>query len=164
MKKFVYGSNKGQTKAGSTFASALALGQSDPNYAKKVVENEMIADANNTATTVKGQLNWTPVAKGSITINAGTVVATDDGQGNITGTGITSGTIDYATGAYEITFATAPTNALASYAYDNITAPVMDVPEIELKITSIPVIAQPVKLKTNYSFDSAFILKKELIS
>lgn len=161
-KKFVYGSNKGQTKAGTTFASALALGQSDPNYAKKIVDNEVLATSAEAATAVTGFLAWTPVTAGSVTITTGAVVATDDGAGKLTGTGVTSGTIDYATGAYSITFTSASTvPVIASYGYDNVTAPVMDVPEIELKITSVPVIAQPVKLKTNYSFDAAFVLKKE---
>lgn len=162
-KKFVYGSNKGETKAGTTFASALALGQSDPNYAKKIVDNEVLATSATAGTAVTGFLAWTPVAPGSVTISTGAVVATDDGQENLTGTGISAGTIDYATGAYSITFDAASTvPVIASYGYDNVTAPVMDVPEIELKITSVPVIAQPVKLKTNYSFDAAFVLKKEL--
>lgn len=161
-KKFVYGSNKGQTTAGTTFASALALGQSDPNYAKKIVDNEVLAASGDTSK-LEGFLAWTPVVPGSVTITTGTVVATDDGQGKLTGDGLTGeGKIDYATGAYEITFSAASNvPVIASYGYDNVTAPVMDVPEIELKITSIPVVAQPVKLKTNYSFDAAFILKKE---
>ena len=37
--------------------------------------------------------------------------AVDDGAGNIKGTGITSGTIDYNTGAFNITLASTPESA-----------------------------------------------------
>lgn len=39
-----------------------------------------------------------PVVPGSLEITAGLIVGTDDGEGNITGTGIAAGAINYATG------------------------------------------------------------------
>jgi len=59
-----------------------------------------------------------PVLLGSVTITAGSVVATDDGLGNLVGNGIASGSIDYDTGAASITYETPPasgTSITASY-------------------------------------------------
>ena len=68
---------------------------------------------NGTATTFTGTIPYTPVARRSITIShtVGGVVTTDgvdDGAGNITGTNIAAGTINYASGAISITFTTPP--------------------------------------------------------
>lgn len=54
-----------------------------------------------------------PIARGSVTVNGSNpvVVGTDDGLGligSITGTGITSGTVNYTTGALSVTFTVAP--------------------------------------------------------
>lgn len=62
------------------------------------------------------------VVPGTMVIIAGAVVAADDGEGNLIGTGIASGTIDYATGVLSITYSVAPANALAitaAYNYAN---------------------------------------------
>jgi hypothetical protein len=53
------------------------------------------------------------VVPGSVSIVAGAITATDNGAGALTGTGVTSGTINYATGAVSITYTAAPANALA---------------------------------------------------
>lgn len=59
---------------------------------------------------------------GSVAITVATDgwVATDDSNGNLTGTGITSGTVNYETGAMSVTYAAAPgnTNAITvAYTY-----------------------------------------------
>lgn len=48
------------------------------------------------------------VIPGSVVITAGAVTGTDNGVGVITGTGISTGTINYTTGACTVTFSTAP--------------------------------------------------------
>ncbi len=61
-----------------------------------------------------------PVIPGSVVIAAGSVVATDDGAGNLTGTGVTAGTINYTTGVLSITYAVDPAVGLPitlSYSY-----------------------------------------------
>jgi phage tail sheath protein FI len=63
------------------------------------------------------------VYEDSLSIVAGAITATDDGDGNLTGTGITSGTIDYETGAWTLTYDAAPASgALIMAAYDTVPA------------------------------------------
>ncbi len=62
-----------------------------------------------------------PVQPGSFTSTTGAVTGTDDGDGTITGAGITSGYIDYATGAVTIVYSVAPTADIdISYRYGTI--------------------------------------------
>lgn len=60
------------------------------------------------------------IARGSVTVNGSNpvVVGTDDGLGNITGTGIDSGSVDYITGAITITFIVPPvTGSTVQFTY-----------------------------------------------
>lgn len=82
------------------------------------VTGEVLATAANVSTTLAN----TPCAPGRMvvkyTISAVDYEATDDGQGNITGTNITAGSITYSTGAISVTFSSAPTgNVTGDYLY-----------------------------------------------
>lgn len=55
----------------------------------------------------------TPVVYGGVTVTCGTITATDNGSGTLSGTGVASGTINYSTGAISITFSSAPTSGTA---------------------------------------------------
>jgi hypothetical protein len=67
--------------------------------------------ADGTTTTFTGTYTPTPIPPGSLQVVAGAVTGLDNGSGGITGTGIASGTINYATGAISVTFTTAPAAA-----------------------------------------------------
>ena len=151
-KKFVYGSTKGEVQNGQTVNSVLGGPFSHPAYASSRIEEEVLDNAG--ATAVTGSLSWTAVTPGSVVIKAGTVVITDDGAGALVSAGLTAnGTIDYETGNFSFTLAAASTDVVtADYSYDNQTAPVTNVPEINLEIVSKPVYAKPYLLKTNYSY------------
>lgn len=89
-----------------------------------VVEEEIDDTPDGVIVTFSGTLANTDVLESSLvitaTVSASPVVGVDDGAGNITGTGITSGTINYATGAWSVTYDTAPddtTVITASYTY-----------------------------------------------
>ena len=69
---------------------------------------EWIGEGDAAAVTFTGTLLNPTVHEGSLSIVAAGITGVDDGEGNITGTGITTGTIDYDTGAFSITFAVAP--------------------------------------------------------
>lgn len=158
--EYVYSNDKDNVKSGDVFNSPLGAGALDANYSKAISAPETIGAAGDT--TISTVLAWTPITPGSLTITAGSVVGTDDGEGNITGTGITSGTIKYDDGTLNITLAAAATaEVYANYGYDNVTVPVNSVPEVELRIRKLPIVAEYRKLKANYGIDAAFQLNKE---
>lgn len=138
------------------------MGASDKNYSSSTVDNEIVGESS--TNTVSTNLQWTPVVPGTVyfSANGGTVVGKDDGNGNITGTGITTGTINYTTGAIEITLSSQTTDEpVVSYNYNNEDVPINNVPEVNLRITSLPVVAKSRKMKAVYAFDAAYELEKE---
>jgi hypothetical protein len=87
-----------------------------------LVGSESVGTGNGSNVTFTHTAAHLAVVPGTVTVTAGAVVATDDGNGNLTGTGITAGTINYTTGALSITYTTHPANLLAitmSYEYCN---------------------------------------------
>ena len=159
--QYLYGSNKGSTTAGTMFNSALNMGASDKNYTSEDADGEVLGTELKTAYT--GNLSWKPVTPKSVTITAGAVTITDDGNGALkAATGLSAnGTIDYATGAFSFTLsATATEDPVASYKYNNEFVP-GNIPEITLKLQSLPVVAHTRRLKALYGFEAAFELQKE---
>ena len=161
--KVLYGTNKGSVRAGDTMFSTFIGGNGATMYSA----DEVDADALQVATTaVTGNLAWLPVIPGSVKVTIEGIhdPIVDDGKGKfVTNASVTAGTIDYKTGAVSITLAANPSSvsdALANYMYDNITAPVK-APEVNLKIEVLPIIARSRKLKTLYSFDSAFDMNND---
>lgn len=69
---------------------------------------EAFGTGDGTTTTFSHTMANVPVLLGSVTITAGAVVATDDGLGNLVGAGVSSGSIDYDTGATSITYENPP--------------------------------------------------------
>lgn len=97
--------------AGSTFAAPREL---RPSYNLA----EWIDEGDAAEVTFSGTLRNPELVTGTLTIVADTITATDQGDGTLTGTGVTSATIDYETGVYSITYAAAPatgTQILATY-------------------------------------------------
>lgn len=75
--------------------------------------NESVGTGDGSQTVFSGSLSNTEVAAGTVNIKVnGTSVATDDGEGNISGAGVL-GTVAYDTGDFEITFAAAPAGGSA---------------------------------------------------
>lgn len=155
----LYGSDKGKIKRGQIMNSARGLGQLDPSYSSDQVIDEYI-DAKSTS--VEATLAWLPVVPGTVEFTDADKVYKDDGKGKIVGTGVTDGTIDYATGKVTLTLGAAPAENIlgVNYVYDNMNVPV-SAPEVNLKISVAPIIARSRKLKTVYSFDAAFNMSQD---
>lgn len=159
---YEYGAQKGAAQEGQMFASSLNMGQSNASYSSSQVDVELVGASGNTK--VSTNVQWNPIVPGSFVFqcDGGSVLGTDDGMGHISGEGITSGTIDYKSGALEVVLAAAPADEPnVSYAYNNEDVPLLKVPEVNLKITSLPVVAQSRKMKAVYAFDAAYELEKE---
>lgn len=73
----------------------------------------------------------TPVVPGSLRIAGTGIAGADNGAGALTGTGIASGSVNYATGAVSLTFSAAPTNG--SQVFVNAVGGAAPVDETKLK-------------------------------
>lgn len=83
-----------------------------------IYTEESIGTGDGSTTNFTGTLTNNPVLKGQIEITDGTETFTDwDGDGTMTGSVGGTGTITYSSGAYDITFNTAPTNGTDIKAY-----------------------------------------------
>lgn len=151
---YKYSKAKGATPAGKTFASSINMGVSDPEYTSRVVSNEVVATGDGTET--EFQLAWTPVLVNTVKI---TVAGTEVTPTSVTADG-------------KVTLGTAPSagdRVVASYEFDNESvqsdgpeaAGFTNVPEIELKLNSLPVEAKARTLRAYWAFDAAYELQKE---
>jgi hypothetical protein len=144
-----------------------------------------------TAGTITGNLAWKPIIKGSLripvqykkgadsmigyvvdTAKDGTLTLVDSNDATVEG-GLGTATINYESGAISIAMGTGVTleansTTLANYRYNNksigdgaIGTNALTVPEVDIKIETMPVICQSRKLKALYAFDAAFKLQKE---
>lgn len=77
---------------------------------------DSISAGNGVTVTFSGTLQSPPIIIGSLFITDGTHTAQDQGNGTLTGTGIASGTINYTTGAFSVTFSAAPASTTTVYA------------------------------------------------
>jgi hypothetical protein len=75
------------------------------------ISSESLGTGDGVKTMFSGTLAQDQVKEKSLTITAGAQSVTDDGAGNLTGSG--SGTINYVSGAYSVTFSSAPTSGTA---------------------------------------------------
>ena len=155
---FVYGSTKGSVQKGTKVFDSLGLGPNNPYYSSPMVEGEVLGTGNGSNAQFTPNLSYTPVRAGSVSITDGVSTVTDDGNGNLVGDG--TGTVDYTSGAVDVTFATAPTNgASVSINYEYDMEGNSNIPEVDLILTSSPVVARPRKMKARWSLESAFNLR-----
>jgi hypothetical protein len=154
---YLYGTTTGRVTAGSKLFENL-----DPRYGESDVDFEVIGTGAGAAQ-VTGNLDYTPILPGTLTITDGTQVVSDDGAGNLVGdvNGGGNNTINYATGAFDVTFTNAVTTGTAveaSYTIDS-EGNEAGIPEIDLVLTSSPVIARSKKLRTRFSLEAQFSLR-----
>jgi hypothetical protein len=153
---YLYGSNKGGISAGAAAFDARTGPTGNETYSGDSVVGELLATGNGSTATLTGTLTRTPIRPGTVTFTAGTFTLTDDGKGDLVGTGINSGTVNYATGAVSIVFSSAPAAGVqvkAAYRYDGEAQD--NVPQIDLQLTSAPVEAVVRKLRARFSLEAA---------
>jgi hypothetical protein len=107
--------------AGRLAARQGVTNQTTTPIGNVTVTNELEATANGTQLVFSGTFANAPVVPGTVTITAGAVTATDSGgAGVLSGVGVITGTINYVTGVFTITYLLPPTNGtqiLATYNY-----------------------------------------------
>jgi len=126
-------------------------------YYASEVSAQTLGTGNGTLVTFAGSIGRTPLRKGSIQITTvvggAAVVGVDNAAGAITGPHITTGTVDYATGAVSVTFDAAVTNlaiVLATYQWDSeVNGEAIN--EIEFDMSVFPIAAKIHPLKFKYS-------------
>lgn len=152
-----YGTTKGTVTQGN-----LLVRDFNRFYSSETIDAELIGTGDGATKTFTSALDFLPARVSSVTVTAGSVTGTDDGAGNIVGTGIT-GTVDYTGGAISVTFTAAPAGAPnptpinVSYQY-NMEANT-NVPQINIDISLQEVRAKTRKLKALWSSEAADDLK-----
>jgi len=151
----LYGSNKGNVVRGTRMNDARTGPDSAYHYSDEVIEEETAATSAGVAN-IANNLDYTPIRPGSVEITDGTQVVIDDGNGSLVGNiGVGNNTINYNTGAFDVTFVAAPAAGLqitATYTY-NMEAN-EQLPEVDIQLTSAPVTARTRKLIAKWSIES----------
>jgi hypothetical protein len=154
---YVYSNAKGGVASGDKMIDTFSS-----MYSAEYVAEEAVGSGNGTKVTFTGTLAWTPVRPldadygWSVTITDGVETFTDNGTGTLTGSASGTGTINYTTGEYNITFSVAPLNAAsitANYYYNSENN--SQIPEAELTLTMSEVHAKTRKLKAQWSVEAA---------
>jgi hypothetical protein len=155
----VYGTNKGTVKAGDTMFSARKGHLADDQYSSEAVSGETLGSTF-LGGSVSGTLNFHSARPGTIWASDGTETFTDNGVGGLTGSAGGTGTIDYATGAIDITPNADPGDGTAltvNYYYNSEGSD--QVPIVDINLSSVPVRAIPHKLRARWSVEAATNLK-----
>jgi len=142
----VTGRRKGRTPAGAPMWRALQGAVDRDDDADEVVQQE-------TGTNSAGgqlTLEWTPVRAGTVTGTIGAATVADDGNGNIVNqaTNANVGTIDYQAGLITTASLTSAAYSL-TYAFNS--EGNLNIQDYEMKLSSTPVTAKVLKLKTVWS-------------
>lgn len=153
----VAGVTKGSVQKGDKLFDSKLGPEQSYHYTDEVVESESLGTGTGATANFAGNLSYAPVRPGTVSITDGTQVATDDGAGNLIGDvdGGGTNTINYATGAFDVDFTANPDNGDAvtgTYEY-NMEAN-DSIPEIEIQLTSAPVIARSNKFRARWSMEA----------
>ncbi len=145
----VTGRRKGRTPAGAPMWRALQGAVDRDDDADEVIQDET-GTSNGSGVIV---LEWTPIRPGTLTGTVSTTTIADDGNGNIidTATNTAIGTVVYqGTGAGTVTIGTL-TSATYSITYVFNSEGNLAIQDYEMKLSSTPVTAKVMKLKTLWS-------------
>jgi len=159
--QYLYGNNKGTVQQGTALNNPFTGQDGEFNFSNDRIFGESAGLGDGSKTEFSVALAYTPLRKGTVAINAGGILATDNGEGAIEGAGVT-GTINYATGALVMQFTTAPAAdapITVDYRYD------MDLTttgfsQIDLDLASVSLEAFPRKLRARWLLDAGFELQK----
>lgn len=157
-----YDSNKSPATVGTEAISPLTGHNPSIDFTSELVSGITAGTGNATAVTFPFTTSnqWLPIRRNSVVVQAGSIVATDDGAGNLIGTGVSAGTINYTSGAFTITYAAAPANTVpVVLEYRYVMEGNINRPKFSTNITSAQVIAETRSLETDWSVEAETDLK-----
>jgi len=160
---FKYGQTKGKIASGATAIGANTGFQPGGfNFSTETIEEEALGTGDAVTTSFSGNLTYYPVRAGTVSITTGSVTATDNGSGTLSGSGISSGTINYSSGAWAVVFSSAPASSIAitaTYDFDSEQTP-SGIGQIDIDLSQTTVTARPYKLRALYTLDAAWDLQQ----
>jgi len=147
-----YGTTKGKVTAGQKLIKDF-----NAYYSSEHIDEEVVGTG--AGSNFSSTLDFTPVKASTVTVTADTVVGTDDGLGNISGTGV-SGTIDYTTGAIALAY-TSPVGGGVEVVveYDYNMECNSNIPQVNIDIELLEIKAKSRKLKALWCSEAADDLK-----
>ena len=156
------GQAKGSAPKGSKVWDARTGHPNRYDHADDQITDEYLFVGDTITTTFTGNLSYIPLKPGSVQITDGTLISVDNGNGVLSNalTNMTSGSIDYVSGAYSITFGVAPGTSYsitATYFMD-IEANA-NLQQIDFQISSTPIHAKERKLRGRWSTEAAQALE-----
>jgi len=159
-----YNQAKGSVSAADTMIGAKT-GQNRTiggrRYASVRIENETLSTTSTQAQS--GTLAYKPVIAGTLIITDGVETFTDNGSNVLVSdaSGGTNGTIDYTTGAWDVTFATTPAGTVyGDYKYNYETMTGQAVPEVDIAVTQETITAEDFPLAAKFTLGAAIDLEK----
>ena len=143
-----------QSAAGVNAGDQIFQKVTDGTYASEVITAAIGAPGDGTTKNFSGTLPTLPVRPNSVKVTSANLTFTDNGSGALVGSdGTSTGTVNYSTGAVTLVFTTAPANgvqAVAVYNYDSESGS-SNIRSVDIRMTTIPVTAQPHPLKVTWS-------------
>lgn len=152
----IYGSTKGNIARGTRMYDARRGPSCDIHYTDEIVQEETVATGDGATANFTGNLSYTPVRPSTIVLTDGNLRVVDDGNGALVGN-IAAGvnTINYVTGAYNVTFQANIANGTAiTVDYEYNSEGNIGTPEIDIQLTSAPVTARSRKLRARWSAEA----------
>lgn len=158
----VYASQKGAVNAGDLFSRDF-----DRYYSSEFINGEKIGDGDGASTVFANTLAYTPIKNVAGSVSGEmfkvtyTIGATDyegfaDASGTITGTNITSGSVNFSTGAVNLVFGTAPDNSTVVAAkYEYAGEANSKIAQANMQVSMLEVKAHSRKLKALVSSEAA---------
>lgn len=156
-----YDSNKSPAQIGTEAISPLTGHQPSIDFTSELVSGITVGTGNGSTATFAGTYaQQLPIRRNSVVVQAGSVIGTDDGNGNLIGSGISTGTINYTSGAFTVTFAVDPANTVpVTLEYRYVMEGNINRPKFSTNITSAQVIAETRSLETDWSVEAETDLK-----
>jgi len=162
---YMHGTSRGNITKGDVMFGSRAVGNGNTYYSRQNSIPQVLEEKGDGSTTAfTANIVALPIVEGSVIVRAsktgGFLNVVDNGSGTLTGDG--TGTVNYATGAISVTFSTAPLadTPVIVFSSVNFETNPETIPQVDARLTSESVYAEPYKLRARYSIDAEYDLQQ----